>query len=258
MIPMSSQDCRLPPGHGICVGMPSFIENTPTGQQSMTQQQAEHDRRLPPGAEVDDDGRPMTLPKAAPRPGSRSCAVRRRSPASGAGSPRSTTRRSASSTAAPRWSSSSSAASRRCSSGCSSRARTARCSPRRSTTRCSRCTAPRWCSSSACRSRSRSATTSSRSRSARATSRSRGSTCSGTGSFALRRPVHLLELLPRRRAERRLVRLHAAHQHADHRWRPARPRARLLVRRPGAARHRVHHVRRSTSSSPSSTCARRA
>jgi hypothetical protein len=41
MIPMSSQDCRLPPGDGICVGMPSFIENTPPGQQSMTQQQAE-------------------------------------------------------------------------------------------------------------------------------------------------------------------------------------------------------------------------
>ena len=41
MIPMSSQDCRLPPGEGICVGMPSFIENTPPGQQSMTQQQAE-------------------------------------------------------------------------------------------------------------------------------------------------------------------------------------------------------------------------
>jgi len=41
MIPMSSQGCRLPPGDGICVGMPSFIENTPPGQQSMTQQQAE-------------------------------------------------------------------------------------------------------------------------------------------------------------------------------------------------------------------------
>jgi cytochrome c oxidase subunit 2 len=41
MIPMSSQDCRFPPGDGICVGMPSFIENTPPGQQSMTQQQAE-------------------------------------------------------------------------------------------------------------------------------------------------------------------------------------------------------------------------
>ncbi len=41
MIPMSSQDCRLPPGDGICVGMPSFIEDTPPGQKSMTQQQAE-------------------------------------------------------------------------------------------------------------------------------------------------------------------------------------------------------------------------
>jgi cytochrome c oxidase subunit 2 len=43
MIPMSSQDCRLPPGDGICVGMPSFVENTPTsgGYESMTQQQAE-------------------------------------------------------------------------------------------------------------------------------------------------------------------------------------------------------------------------
>ena len=41
MIPMSSQDCRYPPGQGICVGMPSFIENTPPGQKSMTQAQAE-------------------------------------------------------------------------------------------------------------------------------------------------------------------------------------------------------------------------
>ena len=42
MIPMSSQDCRLPPSpSNICVGMPSFTENTPPGQQSMTQQQAE-------------------------------------------------------------------------------------------------------------------------------------------------------------------------------------------------------------------------
>ena len=32
MIPMSSQDCRLPPAPGdICVGMPSFTENTPQG-----------------------------------------------------------------------------------------------------------------------------------------------------------------------------------------------------------------------------------
>jgi len=41
MIPMQSSSCRLPPGDGICVGMPSFIENTPPGQQSMTQQQAD-------------------------------------------------------------------------------------------------------------------------------------------------------------------------------------------------------------------------
>ena len=43
MIPMSSQDCRLPPGQGICVGMPSFIHDTPTsgGYDVMTQQQAE-------------------------------------------------------------------------------------------------------------------------------------------------------------------------------------------------------------------------
>ncbi len=42
MIPMSSQDCRLPPSpSNICVGMPSFTENTPKGQQSMTQAQAE-------------------------------------------------------------------------------------------------------------------------------------------------------------------------------------------------------------------------
>jgi cytochrome c oxidase subunit 2 len=44
MIPMSSQDCRLPASPGnICVGMPSFTTDTPTsgGYQSMTQQQAE-------------------------------------------------------------------------------------------------------------------------------------------------------------------------------------------------------------------------
>jgi cytochrome c oxidase subunit 2 len=41
MIPMESQGCRLPPGHGICVGMPSFTENTPKGLPSMTRTQAE-------------------------------------------------------------------------------------------------------------------------------------------------------------------------------------------------------------------------
>jgi hypothetical protein len=42
MIPMSSQDCRLPPSpSNICVGMPSFTEDTPPGMKSMTQQQAE-------------------------------------------------------------------------------------------------------------------------------------------------------------------------------------------------------------------------
>ena len=41
MIPMSSQGCRYPTGDGICVGMPSFINDTPPGQKSMTQQQAE-------------------------------------------------------------------------------------------------------------------------------------------------------------------------------------------------------------------------
>jgi cytochrome c oxidase subunit II len=42
MIPMESQDCRLPPGPGvICVGMPSFTENTPKGDPVMTRAQAE-------------------------------------------------------------------------------------------------------------------------------------------------------------------------------------------------------------------------
>ena len=42
MIPMESQDCRLPPGPGVtCVGMPSFIENTPKGDPVMTREQAE-------------------------------------------------------------------------------------------------------------------------------------------------------------------------------------------------------------------------
>ena len=40
MIPMSSQDCRLPPGQGICVGMPSFTTNTPKGLPVMTHDQA--------------------------------------------------------------------------------------------------------------------------------------------------------------------------------------------------------------------------
>jgi cytochrome c oxidase subunit 2 len=41
MIPMESQGCRLPPGEGICVGMPSFTQNTPKGQPTMTRAQAE-------------------------------------------------------------------------------------------------------------------------------------------------------------------------------------------------------------------------
>lgn len=41
MIPMESQGCRLPPGQGICVGMPSFTEDTPKGLPTMTRTQAE-------------------------------------------------------------------------------------------------------------------------------------------------------------------------------------------------------------------------
>jgi hypothetical protein len=41
MIPMESQDCRKPPGEGICVGMPSFTENTPKGMPVMTPAQAD-------------------------------------------------------------------------------------------------------------------------------------------------------------------------------------------------------------------------
>jgi cytochrome c oxidase subunit 2 len=42
MIPMESQDCRLPPGPDVtCVGMPSFTENTPKGDPVMTRAQAE-------------------------------------------------------------------------------------------------------------------------------------------------------------------------------------------------------------------------
>ena len=59
---------------------------------------------------------------------------------------------------------------------------------------------------------------------------------------ALRRPVHLLELLPRRRAERRVVRLHAPHEQPDVARCPPRPRTRLLDRRPDHARHRLDHV----------------
>jgi cytochrome c oxidase subunit 2 len=42
MIPMQSQDCRLPASPTVtCVGMPSFTENTPKGMQVMTKAQAE-------------------------------------------------------------------------------------------------------------------------------------------------------------------------------------------------------------------------
>jgi cytochrome c oxidase subunit 2 len=41
MIPMSSQGCRFPVGEGICVGMPSFIKDTPPGMKTMTTQQAD-------------------------------------------------------------------------------------------------------------------------------------------------------------------------------------------------------------------------
>ncbi|MET0627398.1 MAG: cytochrome c oxidase subunit II [Acidimicrobiia bacterium] len=40
MIPMESQGCRLPVGEGICVGMPSFTENTPKGMPEMTPAEA--------------------------------------------------------------------------------------------------------------------------------------------------------------------------------------------------------------------------
>jgi cytochrome c oxidase subunit II len=40
MIPMQSEDCRLPPP-ATCVGMPSFTENTPKGYPVMTKTQAE-------------------------------------------------------------------------------------------------------------------------------------------------------------------------------------------------------------------------
>jgi len=42
MIPMESEECRLPPGPGVtCVGMPSFVKNTPPGQPTMTRAEAE-------------------------------------------------------------------------------------------------------------------------------------------------------------------------------------------------------------------------
>jgi hypothetical protein len=37
---MESEGCRLPQGQGICVGMPSFTENTPKGMPVMTPDQA--------------------------------------------------------------------------------------------------------------------------------------------------------------------------------------------------------------------------
>lgn len=40
MVPMESKDCRKPPP-ATCVGMPSFIKNTPKGQPVMTQQDAD-------------------------------------------------------------------------------------------------------------------------------------------------------------------------------------------------------------------------
>ncbi len=41
LIPMEAADCRKPPGEGICVGMPSFTENTPQGMPVMTRDEAD-------------------------------------------------------------------------------------------------------------------------------------------------------------------------------------------------------------------------
>ena len=42
MIPMESEECRLPAGPGnVCVGMPSFTTNTPPGMPTMTRAEAE-------------------------------------------------------------------------------------------------------------------------------------------------------------------------------------------------------------------------
>lgn len=41
-VPMESKDCRKPPGPNvICVGMPSFVNNTPKGQKTMTSADAD-------------------------------------------------------------------------------------------------------------------------------------------------------------------------------------------------------------------------
>lgn len=41
-VPMESKECRQPPGPDvICVGMPSFVENTPKGQKTMTSADAD-------------------------------------------------------------------------------------------------------------------------------------------------------------------------------------------------------------------------
>jgi cytochrome c oxidase subunit 2 len=41
MIPMESKECRLPPGPGnVCVGMPSYVNDTPPGQPTMTRSEA--------------------------------------------------------------------------------------------------------------------------------------------------------------------------------------------------------------------------
>jgi cytochrome c oxidase subunit 2 len=43
LIPMESEECRLPPGpfEHTCVGMPSFVKDTPEGQPTMTRAEAE-------------------------------------------------------------------------------------------------------------------------------------------------------------------------------------------------------------------------
>ncbi|MET0895508.1 MAG: cytochrome c oxidase subunit II, partial [Acidimicrobiia bacterium] len=40
LIPMLAEGCRNPPGDGVCVGMPSFTENTPKGMPVMTTAEA--------------------------------------------------------------------------------------------------------------------------------------------------------------------------------------------------------------------------
>ena len=230
MIPMASQG--LPAAHRPTASASACRRSRRTrrqGQKTMTQQDAEHDRRLPAGSRSSDRGSPpmTTVLRAptAPRHARAPAAPEVDHRASGAGSPPSTTRRSASSTARPRSSSSCRRHRGAADPPAARAARTARVltAAQYNTLFTMHGTTMVFLVGMPLRGRVRQLLRPAADR--RARRRVPAAQHVRVLGVPLRRPVHLLELRPRRRAERRVVRLHAAHQHADRRGLPARATA---------------------------------